>query len=73
MYRKDTMSKIVIITGVIIVAMGWIAYGVWRIITHYTEKDKPKPTTEHLEKVKKSFDDYTKKMENYKRKPYERQ
>jgi len=67
------MSKIVIITGVIIVAMGWIAYGVWRIITHYTEKNKPKPTTEHLEKVKKSFDDYTKKMENYKRKPYERQ
>ena len=67
------MFKIVIIVAIVILAMGWIAYGIWRFRTHLSEKDKPRPTTERLQEARKSFEEYTKKMANYKRKPYERQ
>lgn len=67
------MFKILIVAAIIIVAIGWIAYGAWRIKTYFDEKNKPAQTTEHLKKVKKSFDDYAKKMEEYKRKSYERE
>jgi len=67
------MFKIVMIAAVIIMAIAWIAYGVWRYRTYLSEKGKPKPTTEHLEKVRKSFEEYTKKLKNFKRKPYKRE
>ena len=67
------MFKIIIITAVVMLAIAWIAYGIWRYRIYLSEKDGTKPTTEHLEKVKKSFEDYTKKLKDYKRKPYERE
>jgi hypothetical protein len=67
------MYKIVMITSAIIVGMGWIAYGVWRIIDHFQEKKRPKPTTRHLQEVKRSFDDYIRKMEKYKKPTYKRE
>ena len=66
------MFKVLMITAVIILITGWIAYGAWVFINHRREKDKPKKKTEHLEKVKKSFDDYIKRLQDYKRKPYQR-
>lgn len=63
----------VLIFAAIIVAGGWIAYGIWRYKIYLEEKREPERKTEHLEKVKKSFEEYTKKMEQYKRKPYERE
>jgi hypothetical protein len=69
------MYKIVLITASMLVALGWIAYGIWRVVTDYYEKKrpKPKPMTEHLQKVRGEFDDYTKKMQEfYKKKPFER-
>jgi uncharacterized membrane-anchored protein YhcB (DUF1043 family) len=66
------ISFIWVIAGAIIVAGGWIAYGIWRYKIYQEEKKEPGRKTEHLEKVKKSFEDYTKKMEEYKLKPYER-
>ena len=66
------MFKIVMIVAVIIMAIAWIAYGVWRYRMHLSEKDGAKPTTEHLEKIRNSFEEYTKKLKNFKRKPYER-
>lgn len=69
------MFKIVMITAVIIVALGWIAYGVWRVVTSYTEKKKPKQSSERLQQARKSMEDYAKKMKDYdyKEKPYQRQ
>ncbi len=69
------MFKIVMITVAIIVAAGWIAYGVWRVVTSYTEKKKPKQRSERLQQAKKSMDDYAKKMKDYdyREKPYQRQ
>lgn len=67
------MFKVIMITVIVMLAIAWIVYGIWRYRTNLAEKDKPKPTTEHLEKTRKSFEEYTKKLENYERKPYERQ
>ena len=62
----------ILIAGAIIIALGWIAYGIWWYRIQQEEKKEPGKKTEHLEKVKKSFEDYTKKMAEYKLKPYER-
>jgi len=69
------MYKIIMIVGTTVVVGGWIAYGVWRLRTHLDEKKNPKPKqrSEHLQNVQKSFEDYAKKMAEYKRKPYERE
>ena len=74
MQEKDAMYKIIMIVGTIMVVGGWVAYGVWRYKINLEEKKNPtpKPRSEHLEKVQKSFDDYAKKMGEYKRKSYER-
>jgi hypothetical protein len=52
------MFKITMIILVTIVAIGWIAYGIWRIVTHFLEKKRPKRTTGHLEQRKQSFERY---------------
>ncbi|MGA1980297.1 MAG: hypothetical protein ABSG99_07040 [Sedimentisphaerales bacterium] len=62
----------ILIAGVIIVIVGWIAYGIWWYKIKQEEKREPEKKTEHLDKVKKSFEDYTKKIAEYKLKPYER-
>jgi predicted negative regulator of RcsB-dependent stress response len=62
----------ILIAGAIIVVAGWIAYGIWRYKTYLQGKNEPERKTEHLDKVKKSFEEYTKKMEQYKLRPYER-
>ena len=62
----------ILIAGAIIVALGWVAYGIWWYRIQQEEKKEPEKKTEHLEKVKKSFEEYTKKMAEYKLKPYER-
>ncbi|MHC4482536.1 MAG: hypothetical protein ACYSW4_03205 [Planctomycetota bacterium] len=67
------MFKIVWITAAVILAIGWIAYGVWRIIDYFREKKKPKPTTKHLQQAKKTFDDYIEKMKKYEKPTYKRE
>jgi H+/gluconate symporter-like permease len=62
----------ILIAGVIIVALGWAAYGIWWYKVLQEEKKEPEKKTEHLDKVKKSFEEYTKKMAEYKLKPHER-
>lgn len=62
----------ILIAAVIIVIVGWIAYGIWWYRVLQEEKKQPNKKTEHLEKVKKSFEDYAKKMAEYKLKPHER-
>jgi len=69
---RYVVSKI-LIPAVIIVAIGWVAFGIWKIKIHLDDKNKPKRTTKHLQKVKDSFEEYTKKMEKQKLKPYERE
>jgi heme/copper-type cytochrome/quinol oxidase subunit 2 len=71
--EKNDMFKIVMIIALAILAMAWVAYGVWRYRENLREKRGEKPTTEHLEKIKNSFEEYAKKLKNYERKPYKRE
>jgi len=66
------MFKIVMTISIIIVAIGWIAYGTWRVVSRFSEKKRPKRTTRHLQQRKESFDNYIQKLQNYEKKPYER-
>jgi len=66
------MFKVMIIAAAIILALGWIAYGIWTVMENIKEKKRPRPTTKHLEEVKKSFDDYLKKVKKFEKKTYER-
>ena len=73
--QESAMFKIVMITAAIIVVLGWIGYGVWRAVTNYTEKKKPKQSSARLQQARKTMDDYAKKMKDYdyREKPYQRQ
>lgn len=68
---------IFLIVGFTIVALGWIAYGIWRLKEHIEEKKNPelkdeKETTEHLKQVKSGFEDYMEKMKEFEKKTYDR-
>ena len=56
-----------------LVAIGWGAYGIWWYLEYRREKNRPKATTEHLQGVKKSFEDYMKRMEGFEKKVYKRE
>jgi hypothetical protein len=69
---------IYLIVGSAIVALGWIAYGIWRLKEHIDEKKNPelkeeKEMTEHLKEVKSGFDDYIEKMKGFEKKTYKRE
>jgi len=76
---KEIMFKILMITAVIILALGWSAYGIWVLRERRKEKNlsdveiQAKKSTEHLNEVRKSFDEYTKNLEKFKRKTYKRE
>ena len=66
------MFGTIMIIAIVILVMGWIAYGVWQVIENRREKERPRPTTEHLKKVKSSFEEYAKQLEQSERKNYDR-
>jgi uncharacterized membrane-anchored protein YhcB (DUF1043 family) len=66
------MFRTIWIIAAVILAVAWIIYGVWRIIDHLREKSRPKQRSKRLQQVKKSFEEYAKKMEDYKRPTYKR-
>jgi len=65
------MFKIVMTISIIIVVIGWVAYGTWRVVSGFSRDKKPKRTTKHLQQRKEVFDNYIKKLQNYEKKPYE--
>jgi len=64
------MYKLIII-GAIIVAIGWIAYGIWRFKIYREEKNQPKPKSERLVQSRKSFEEYMLKMKEFEEKKAE--
>jgi len=53
-------------------AVFWIVYWIWNRVQDQREKNQPKATTKRLSEVKKSFEDYTNKMEKYEKPTYKR-
>jgi hypothetical protein len=66
------MFRIIWIAAAIILAIGWIIYGVWRIIDHFQAKKRPKARSKRLQQSRRSIEEYAKKMQNYKRPTYKR-
>jgi len=67
------MFKIIMMICMILLAVGWLAYALWKIKENYDEKHNPKPkqSTKHLKKVRDSFEEYTQKLEQFERKNYD--
>jgi len=64
------MYKLIII-GAIIVAIGWIAYGIWWYRNYHIERNQPKPRSERLVQSRKSFEEYMLKMKEFEEKKAE--
>jgi type VI protein secretion system component VasK len=67
------MFWIIWIAAACLVAVGWAAYGIWNYLEDQKEKKRPKPAAKQVEQVKKSFEEYTKKMESYQKPTYKRE
>jgi hypothetical protein len=66
------MFKLVMTILTAVVAIGWIAYLAWWVVTHLSERKRPKRTTQYLQKKRDSFDNYAKKLQNFEKEPYKR-
>jgi hypothetical protein len=70
------MNTLIMILA-ILVSLGWVGYGVWRIIAGFkkekeVEEKKAEDRPENLREKDKSFDNYMDKLKQYELKPYER-
>ncbi|MFA5240064.1 MAG: hypothetical protein WC476_10220 [Phycisphaerae bacterium] len=69
-----SLTYTLLLIAAIVVALGWVGYGIWYYKMQQEEKKQPIDTkkTEHLNQVKKSFEEYAKKMGEYKLKAYDK-
>ena len=66
------MFKYFMIISVTLLAIGWAAYGIWNYLEDRKEKKSGKQITQRNRKAKDSFEEYTKKMESFEKKIYDR-
>lgn len=59
--------KIFMIVGVIVVAVGWIAYAIWDYKMRQEEKKQPPKRSERLQKTQSEIADWAKKMAEFKK------
>ena len=64
--------KIIMIVGVIVVATGWIIYGIWDYKMRQQEKNQPKPRSERYKKTQNELSDWAKQMAAYKKPTYKK-
>jgi len=64
------MFKIVMISAVVILALGWIAYGIYEMKMRAEEKKQPKQVSERLQQARSETADWAQKMANFKKPPY---
>jgi hypothetical protein len=70
------MNTLIMILA-ILVLLGWVGYGVWRIIASFKKEEeiegkKAGDRPENLREKNKSFDNYMDKLKQYELKPHER-
>jgi hypothetical protein len=63
--RKDTMYKIFMIVGIVVLGIGWIAYGIWIHKVRQEEKNQPKPVSQRLQKTRSEVLGWAQKMKNF--------
>lgn len=60
------------IVGVIVLAIGWAAYGIYWYIAGLQEKKRPKIRSERYDKTQGEMKDYADKMSKYKKPRYQK-
>ena len=63
----------IIIAGAVLVALGWIVYGIWEWREHKLEKERPKVRSERYQQASSSVEDYAKKLAEFKKPTYKRE
>jgi hypothetical protein len=61
-----------IITGAVVVGLGWIAYGIYEYRERKLEKQRPKERSERYKQATSSVADYAKKLAEFKKPTYKR-
>ncbi len=57
--------KVLMIIAIIVLAAGWIIYGVWMHKVRQEEKKKPKIASERLQQTRSEITDWAKKMAEF--------
>ena len=61
------MFKIVMIIAVVILAAGWIAYGIWIHKVREEEKKQPREASKRLQQTRSEVADYAQKLKEFKK------
>ncbi len=61
------MFKIVMIIAVVILAAGWIAYGIWIHKIREEEKKQPRQVSKRLQKSRGEVADWAQKLKDFKK------
>ena len=64
------MFTIVMIIAVVILAVAWIAYGIYEMKMRAEEKKQPKQVSERLQQARSGVADWARKMASFKKPPY---
>ena len=64
------MFKIVMIIAVVILAVGWIAYGIYEMKMRAEEKKQPKQVSKRLQQTRSELADWAQKMADFKKPTY---
>lgn len=65
--------KTIMITGAIVVAIGWVVYGIYWYIAGLQEKKRPKLRSHQYENAQNSMKEYADKMSKYKKPRYNKE
>ena len=63
----------IMITATVLVAIGWIAYGIYEHKLNQEEKKRPKVRSERLQKTQSEISDWAKKMAEFQKPVAKRQ
>ena len=64
------MYKTFMIIGIVVIALGWIIYGVYNFIMDRREQKRPS-RSQQLEEARGSMADYAKKIAKFEKKSYQ--
>jgi predicted negative regulator of RcsB-dependent stress response len=67
-----TLFWTLLISAAAVVAIGWIAYGIWEWWERKLEKEQPKQRSEKYQQATDSVSDYAKKLAEFKKPTYKR-
>lgn len=61
------MYKIVMITAVVVLAIGWAAYAIWELKMRAEEKKRPREVSKGLQDARDEMAEYAKKLASFKK------